>query len=391
MELNRIQKRTWAEIDLDALKYNFKKLRQITPSTAKICCTVKADAYGHGSVRIAKLYEDIGADYLAVSNIKEAITVRDSGVELPILILGYTDPECAEILAEKNIAQCVYSYEYGIALAEAAKKSNVRVVIHVKLDVGMGRLGFLLHDTTTACEKIAEIYNQDCFISEGIFTHFPMASEGDKDDGITQRQYDLFCGVIKSLEDKGIKFSIRHCCNSAAAIKYPEFSMDMVRYGIALYGASPSSDIVGLGLKNTISLKSVISNIKHIRKGDTISYGSEYVAAKDVTVATLPIGYDDGFRRENFVNGSKISVNGILCDIAGRVCMDQTMIDVSDVKDIRVGDVAVIYGSGSSIDVEGFSLNNKKIPYEVMCEISARVPRVYIKNETIESVRDSFV
>ncbi len=392
MELNCMQKRTWAEIDLDALEYNYKLLRTLTPSTAKMCCTVKADAYGHGSVRVAKLYEDIGADYLAVSNIKEAIILRDAGIKLPILILGYTDPSCAELLAKHRISQCVYSYDYGKALAEAAIEAGVRVHIHVKLDVGMGRIGFVIHDNDDAViEDILEICRNDCFVTEGIFAHFPMAGEGSGDKDVTLRQYRMFCGAADKLEAKGIHFEIKHCSNSAAAIKYPEFSLDMVRYGVALYGALPSDDIRGVALKNTLSLKSIVSNVKQVKKGDTISYGSEYVADRDIVVATLPVGYDDGFRRENFTNGSLVSVNGVLCPITGRVCMDQTMIDVSKVKDIKLGDVAVIYGSGSSVDIMEFSKKNKKIPYETMCEVSARVPRVYMKNKEIESIRDSFV
>ncbi len=392
MKLSCMQKRTWAEIDLDALEHNYKVLRSITPKTAKVCCTVKADAYGHGSVRVARLYETIGADFLAVSNIKEALILREARIELPILILGYTHPSCAELLAKHRISQCVYSYDYGKALAEAARNADVKVHIHVKLDVGMGRIGFVIHDNDdTVIDDILEICRNDCFVTEGIFTHFPMAGEGSGDNETTLRQYGMFCQAADKLEEKGIRFEIKHCSNSAAAIKHPELSLDMVRYGIALYGALPSDDIADIGLKNTLSLKSIVSNLKKVRKGDTISYGSEYVAQRDITVATLPIGYDDGFKRENYTNGSMISVNGALCSITGRVCMDQTMIDVSHVENIKLGDVAVIYGSGSSVDIPEFSKKNKKIPYETMCEVSARVPRVYIKNQEIESVRDSFV
>lgn len=393
MKLSCIQKRTWAEIDLDALEYNYKKLRSITPIAAKMCCTVKADAYGHGSVRVARLYEEIGADFLAVSNIKEALILREAKIGLPILILGYTDPSCAELLANNRISQCVYSYDYGKALADAANDANVKVHIHVKLDVGMGRIGFVIHDNDySVIEDISEICSCDCFVTEGIFTHFPMAGEGStRDKDVTLGQYRAFCDAVDDLEAKGIHFKIKHCSNSAAAIKYPELSLDMVRYGIALYGVLPSDDISNVELKNTLSLKSVVSNVKKVREGDTIGYGSEYVATDDITVATLPIGYGDGFKCENYANGVLISVNGVLCPITGRVCMDQTMIDVSGIDGIKRGDIAVIYGSGSSVSIEEFSKKNKKIPYEAMCEISARVPRVYIKNQEIESVRDSFV
>jgi alanine racemase len=390
MELNCMQKRAWAEIDLDALEYNFKLLRRATPASAKICCTVKADAYGHGSVRVAKLYEQLGADYLAVSNIKEALILRDGGIDLPILILGYTDPTGAELLAKNNITQCVYSYDYGKALAKCASDCGVSIRIHVKLDVGMGRIGFVMDDDR-AYSQLKEICNMSCFECEGIFTHFPMASEGKKDIGQTKDQYGLFCSIIERLEGEGLHFDIKHCSNTAAGILYPEYSMDMVRYGIALYGALPSTDMVDIGLKNTLSLKTVVSNVKKVKKGQGISYGSDYIAQKDITVATLPIGYDDGFRRENYTSRTPITVNGVLCEITGRVCMDQTMIDVSEAGEISIGDEAVIYGSGSSVSLEEFSENNGKIPYEAMCEISARVPRVYVKNGSVESIRESFV
>ena len=390
MELNFMQKRTWAEIDLDALEYNYKLLRKITPPSALICCTVKADAYGHGSVRVAALYESLGAGYLAVSNVKEAIILRDGGITLPILILGYTDPSCARVLAEKNITQCVYSYDYGIALSKYAETEEVTLKVHIKLDVGMGRIGFSLDDETSF-SQILEVCRCKSFITEGIFTHFPMAGDGEKDMGITEGQYELFCDMIARLENENINFKIKHCANSATGIKYPQFSMDMVRYGISLYGALPSSDIVDIGLKNTLSLKSMVSNVKRVKAGQSIGYGSEYTAEKDVMIATLPIGYGDGLKRENYPNGTKISVGGVLCEITGRVCMDQTMIDVSAVSSVKRGDEAVIYGSGSPVSLEDFSKNNSKIPYETMCEVSARVPRVYMKNGAIESIRESFV
>lgn len=391
MELDYMQKRTWAEVDLDALKHNYKILRDHTPNSARICCIIKADAYGHGSVRVARLYEELGADYLAVSNVEEAMTVRRAGVSLPILILGYTHPSCAKVLAENHIAQCVYSYEYGKALAEQADNAGVTIAIHLKIDVGMGRLGFIVRSEDDDCiEQMAEICRLNCFRTEGVFTHFPMADEGEAGKEITRSQLERFCHTVRVLEDRGIRFDIKHCCNSAAAIKYPEYSLDMVRLGVALYGVAPQ-DMTDVGLVNTLSLKTVISNIKEIKKGESIGYGSEYVADQDILVATLPVGYADGFKRENYTNRTRVSVNGVLCPITGRVCMDQIMVDVSACKNAAVGDEVVLYGSGSEIDLEAFSRNNGKIPYETMCEISARVPIVYRENGNIESIRNSLV
>jgi len=387
MVLDYMQRRAWAEIDIGALKHNYNVLRSITPSSAKICCIIKADAYGHGAIPVARLYESLGADFLAVSNLEEAMTVRRAGVELPMLILGYTHPSCAEILSNNDISQCVYSYEYGKALEQQAKESGVKIKIHLKLDVGMGRIGFILRDDDIAFGEALEICRSPYFITEGIFTHFPMADEGEKGVTITKKQFDSFCSHIERFEKEGIRFSIRHCSNSAATVKFPEYSLDMVRVGVSLYGISTEN----VGLKNTLSLKTVVSNVKPLKKGDTVGYGSEYVAERDVTVATLPIGYADGFKRENFQNNTKISINGKLCTITGRICMDQTMVDVTELENVKTGDEVVVYGNGSEVSLSAFSDNNKKIPYETMCEISARVPRVYKENGEIVFIRNSLV
>ena len=389
MDLNYMQRRTWAEIDIDALEYNYKTLRKITPQTAKICCIIKADAYGHGAVPVGKLYEKLGADFLAVSNIEEAMTVRKAGIKLPLLILGYTHPSCAEILAENDISQCVYSYEYGKALEEKAKEYNVRLAIHLKLDVGMGRIGFVIDNSNIFSEAL-EICKSPMFRTEGIFTHFPMADEGEKGEQVTLEQYKRFCSFVNAFENEGISFEIKHCNNSAATIKFPQISLDMVRVGVSLYGIAPLEKRDELSLKNTLSLKTVISHIKTLKKGDTVGYGSEYVADKETVIATLPIGYADGFKRENSFNGTRVWVNGHLCPITGRICMDQTMIDITGIT-ASVDDEVIIYGGDSSVSLDDFSINNRKIPYETMCEISARVPRAYCKNGKISFVRDSLV
>jgi alanine racemase len=280
----------------------------------------------------------------------------------------------------------VYSYEYGKVLEQQAKETGVKIKIHLKLDVGMGRIGFILRDDVAFSEAL-EICRSPYFVTEGIFTHFPMADEGERGIDITQQQFDSFCSSIARFESENIRFSIRHCSNSAAAVKFPQYSLDMVRVGVSLYGISSEN----VGLKNTLSLKTVVSNVKSLKKGDTVGYGSEYVATKDIAVATLPIGYADGFKRENFPNGTFVCINGKLCSITGRICMDQTMVDVSELENIKTGDEVVVYGNGSPINLAAFSSNNKKIPYETMCEISARVPRVYKEGGEIVFIRDSLV
>ncbi len=392
MELNYMQKRTWAEIDLDALEYNYRIIRSHIPTMSKMCCIIKADAYGHGSVRVARLYEEIGADFLAVSNIEEAVTVRKAGVRLPILVLGYTHPSCAMILAQNRISQCVYSYEYGKALAKEAIVCGAKISIHIKVDVGMGRLGFVFRKgDDTSYKDVLDICKMSCFHTEGIFTHFPMADEGENGRETTREQFEAFCEISGRLEDGGARFFIKHCSNSAAAINYPEYSLDMIRVGISLYGVTAPKEKRDFELKNTLTLKTVISNIKTLKKGETVGYGSEFVADGDIVIATLPIGYADGFKRENLQNGTRLWINGVLCPIRGRVCMDQIMVDISAVKGVKCGDEVIVYGMGSEIDLVSYSENNKKIPYETMCEISARVPRVYYRNGVIDAIRDSLV
>ncbi len=392
MILNYMQRRTWACVDLDALEHNYRALRAHLPDNTKMCCIIKADAYGHGALRVAKLFEAVGADFLAVSNIEEAMTVRRGGIHTPLLILGYTHPSCAKILADNNISQCVYSYEYGKALADAAEENGIKIKIHLKVDVGMGRLGFVFraNDDTSLIDAL-EICRSKSFITEGIFTHFPKADEGISGEEKTKKQFARFVEIINLFSQNGVEFSIRHSSNSAAAISLPECSLDMVRLGIALYGVFPVKDKYNLLLKNTLSLKTVVSNVKEVKKGECVGYGSEYVAKKDVTIATLPIGYADGFKCENFKSGTNVYLHGHPCKICGRVCMDQIMVDISHIKNVALGDEVTIYGNGCDIDLEAYSKNNKKIPYETMCEISARVPRVYYKNGEEESVRDSLV
>ena len=243
----------------------------------------------------------------------------------------------------------------------------------------MGRLGFVFRrGDENIVEEIKDICSHDCFVREGIFTHFPIADAGNEGKSTTDRQYELFCMIVSALENEGINFKIRHCANSATILDYPQYALDMVRMGIALYGAMPSDAIKSDFLpQTTLTLKTVVSNVKVIHAGDTIGYGCTFVAKKDTKVATLPIGYADGLLRANATNGTKISINGKLCDILGRICMDQLMVDVTDAGDLNIGDEAIIFGEGSEIDIERFARTNNTIPYEILCNIGARVPRFY--------------
>ena len=385
--MKHFDKRTWVEVDLDAIEYNYKTIRKRVPTSAKLCCVVKADAYGHGAVRVATLLKELGADFFAVATFEEALQLRNADIDTPILVLGYTPPIYAKQLAENNISQCVYSSEYAAELNAEALASGVKISVHMKLDVGMGRLGFIFtHDTEQSFDELLKACKCESFVLEGIFTHFPCADE-EKKKSSTRHQFERFYGVVSKLEGLGYSFAIRHCANTAASLAYPEFSLDMTRAGISLYGALPS-DFIGKYItpKCTFTLKTVVTNVKTVKEGDTIGYGSRFAAPKDMRIATLPIGYADGFLRTNAKSGTKVFIGGHPCGIVGRVCMDQTMINADDVDGISIGDEVIIFGGEGAADVHEFAKINKTIPYETLCTVGARVPRIYKKDGVIEFV-----
>ena len=389
---NCLQKRTWMEIDLDMVEHNYKTIRNHVPSSAGVCCTIKADAYGHGAVRIGKLLDELGGAFFAVSNAEEAIQLRKSEISKPIMVLGYSPLETTELLAKYKISQCVHSYEYGKELLNDAKAKGVKIAIHIKIDTGMGRIGFPFRDfdEDARINEIVELCNDESFITEGIFTHFPISDDQKRGEDFTRAQYNKFISVIERLEEKGIIFTIKHCANSAGLVDYPEYSLDMVRAGVLFFGIIPSWDMKNpdFDLKHTFAWKTVISHIKTVREGESIGYSRTYFADKTMKVATLPIGYADGFRRSNGNKEFKIYVKGKPCAIVGRVCMDQIMIDVSDVYDLSVGDEITIFGNGSPVSVYDYSEMHSTIPHEVMCNIGMRVPRVYYRHGKLESISD---
>ena len=390
MKLQPFQKRTWANIDLDAAEHNFHEIRNCLKSETKLCCVVKANGYGHGAVQLSKLYETLGADYLAVSNIEEAIQLRNNSINLPILILGYTDPRCARELADQNITQCVFSYDYGVALSANAVEEGATVKIHIKIDTGMGRIGFQCQD----CEldQAAEVCMLPSLAVEGIFTHFASADEGEGGREYTLGQFNKFMNAISYLEAKGINFKLRHCANSAGIFDYPETHLDMVRAGVVLYGLQPSSVLHNPGnLKPVLMLKTIIDHIKSVHLGDCISYGREFKADREMRIATIPIGYADGLWRSNFHNHMVVEVEGKLAPIVGRVCMDQCMIDVSEIPEVAVNSKVTVYGVGGDISVDHIAAANGTINYEIVCALGERVPRVYKRKGQTVAVVDYIV
>ena len=382
--------RTWAEIDLDAVAHNFNLVKNAAKT--RVCCVIKADAYGHGAVMLAKKYQQLGADFFAVSNIEEAIQLRNADITLPILILGYTPAANAKELAEMNISQCLYSLEYARELSSEAQKAGVTVKVHVKIDTGMSRLGFFCQDIErdySVSDEIYEAVNLPNIKAEGIFTHFAVSDESADGKEFTLSQLRNFTELIDDLEYNGVTFEYHHCANSAAIEDYADAHLDMVRAGIILYGLEPSSKVENkLDLQPVMTLKSVVSHIKTIPSGATVSYGRTFTADKDIHVATVAIGYADGFIRK--FRDSYAIIKGKKCPIIGRVCMDQLMVDIGDLNDISIGEVVTLIGKDGNECVTADDLANmaETINYEVVCGVAARVPRIYLENGKEIFVRD---
>lgn len=378
----------WAEIDLDNLADNMREIRRLAKDSAQVAAVIKADGYGHGAKYIAQTLLENGADRFAVAVLDEALELRRSGITVPVLVLGYTQPERAKAIVDNDIEQAIYSYELASSLSMEAQRQNKTVKVHIKLDTGMGRIG--LRADETAVVQIKEIYNLPNLIIEGIFTHFAIADEKDK--SYTQEQFDKFIWVVDKLEREGITIKLKHCGNSATIIDLPQMHLDMVRAGIILYGLAPSKDVeLGrINLKQVMSLKARISHVKEINAGESVSYGRKFIASKKTKIASLPLGYADGYTRM-LTGKAQALVNGIRVPVVGRICMDQCMIDVTGIEDVKVGDEAVLFGKqkNSFISIDEIAEKLGTINYEVVCMIGKRIPRVYVKDGKIVSIANN--
>lgn len=370
--------RTWAEIDLDALVHNFDIIKK-EAAGAKLMAVVKADAYGHSARIVAPTLEQHGADAFAVSNIEEAITLRGCGITRPILILGYTPVSMAAQLYLNDISQCVYSPEYARALSERACTDGVKVKIHIKLDTGMSRIGFdCRDDKLSGIEEAIAAARLNGFVFEGIFTHFAVSDRTQtEEDGFTDGQYRRFAAAVERFEKAGLRAKYRHCCNSAAFCLDNDKHFDLCRPGIILYGLTPSSSLT---LKENfipvMTVKSVVSMVKKIKKGDTVSYGRTFTAEKEMIIATVTAGYADGYPRL-LSNKGYVLINGKRANIIGRICMDQLSVDVSDIAGVKQGDEVILFGK--ELPVEELADMCGTINYEIICGISPRVPRITVK------------
>lgn len=383
-------KRTWTEISLDNAKKNFELIKKKIGDT-KLCCVIKADGYGHGAVSLAAMYERLGADYFAVSNLDEAKELRDYNISLPILILGFTPVENAADLSALNITQAVFSSDYAEALSKQCVKSKINVKVHIKLDTGMSRIGFMCQEfprDNNSIKEIKKVCELDGLDVEGVFTHFCVSDSDAEGKEFTDKQYSNFKHTINSLKENNIEFKVVHCSNSGAIEDYPETYCDMVRAGIILYGLAPSPLLKDrLPLKPCMSMKTVIALVKTIKKGATVSYGRTFTAEKDIKIATVPVGYADGFIRAYAKDGYMI-VNGKKAPIVGRICMDQTMLDVTDIDGVKTGDEVIVFGSGERGErtADDLAVCADTINYEVVCTISKRVPRLFVHNEQVTEV-----
>lgn len=373
----------WAEINLDNLAHNMKALKRITQKDVLVTAVIKADGYGHGAVLIGKTLIENGADRFAVATLSEAIQLRKHFPEIPIMILGYTPSDCFDQVIDQKLIQTIYSVEQAETLAGIAKAKNETGSVHIKIDSGMRRLG--MNTTDETIRSIAYMHSLEHLFIEGIYTHFAKADEEDK--SFTHEQVRRFSYVVESLKNRGITFEIIHVANSAAIMAYPEYHFDMVRAGIMLYGLYPSDEVdrQKVHLKEVMSLKAKIAQVKTIQKNEGVSYGLKYVAEKETQIATLPLGYADGFSRSLSFKAKGV-VHGVAKPIVGRICMDQCMMEV-DGLNVKIGDVVTLFGEGS-ISIDTYASWLGTINYEIVCMIGKRVPRIYTQNGEIIRVED---
>ena len=371
-------KRTWAEIDLDALAHNYDTLRRHIGPQVKFLGVVKADAYGHGAVQVSRVLQEKGADYLAVSSFDEAKELRLGGITLPILILGHTPADQVGELIAEDITQAVTCYQKAAEYSAEAVRCGGTLKIHIKVDTGMSRLGYLCAGShfNTGVENICTACDLPGLSAEGIFTHFAVSDEAGEDcAAYTKEQFELFSRVIEAVEARrGVRFSLRHCANTGATALLPETWLDMVRPGLLLYGYGDFA--AGLGLQPVMTLKTTVSTVKVYEPGTSVSYGRTFTTERTTRMGVLPYGYADGFHRCLSNRCALVTADGPAPQ-RGRICMDMCMIDLTDCPHVQPGDEVEIFGKRQSVDTMAKLADT--IPYELTCAVSRRVPRLYFR------------
>lgn len=375
----------WAEVSLDNLAHNMRETRRIVPSKAMLMAAVKADGYGHGVEMCARIFLENGADRLAVATTDEGFQLRALGFKEPILCLGYTPDYLYGRAIRENITVTLYHESQVKPLAEAAENVGKEAVFHAKIDTGMGRLGF--QPVQESIDQIVNAAQLERVKMEGVFTHFAVSDEADKK--YTHWQYEKYVGTVEAIEEQ-VEVPVKHVNNSAAIIDLPEYSLDMVRPGIMLYGYYPSTQVKSerIELRQAMTLKARVSHVKDVLKGRGISYGLTYETDKDSVIATIPVGYADGYKR-GLSHKGYVSVKNQKAPLVGRVCMDQCMIDVTGVQGVGIGEEAILMGmpGGAAPDGEEMASLLGTITHEVTCQVSRRIPRVYVRDGKIVSVK----
>lgn len=382
--------RVYAKIDLDAIAYNMEQMKQnINPDT-KVMAVIKADGYGHGAVQIAEMMERW--DYIwgfAVATLDEAVVLRTEGVKKPILVLGCVFPDQYMEMLKHDIRMNIYTEEMAESISQMAAREGKTAYMHIKLDTGMSRLGFGIHEQSVeTIKRISQMANVNM---EGIFTHFAKADEADK--GFTKKQMQEFLWMTERLRENGVTFTYEHCSNSAGIIDIPEANFDIVRAGISTYGLYPSEEVeqTKVKLKPALALKSHVAFVKEIEAGTPVSYGGTFVAEKKMKIATIPVGYADGYPR-SLSNKGYVLIRGKKAPILGRVCMDQFMVDVTEIEGVSFGDKVTMIGRDGNevLPVEVLSELSGRFNYEFVCDLGKRIPRVYVRDGKIAEQVDYF-
>ncbi len=375
--MKKILHRAWAEINLSALSSNIAAVKAVIPKHTELMAVVKANAYGHGDEAVCRKLAELGISWFAVSNLEEALSVRRICPDAEIFILGYTPPECAADIAANNIIQGIMSIDYA---NELCKYAEAPIRCHIKLDTGMGRIGFRAKDTYACTEELLPLFDKDKLLIEGIYTHFAAADSFEEDDiAYTEMQEKRIFDVYDRLSELGYKLPHVHCMNSAASIVRPNERCTLARVGIVMYGLLPNYPVeLPIKITPVMTFKSVISQVKEIEDGDSVSYGRTYTAGSKRRIATVTVGYADGYARLLSSKG-KALVHGTVCPIVGRICMDQLMLDITDVQEqVQSGDEVILFGDGE-ITADMLAYLYGTIGYEIVCGISKRVPRIVIE------------
>jgi alanine racemase len=383
--------RAWAEINLDHIAHNVREIRRLVGKHTEIMAVVKADAYGHGVLETVQTMIENGVTRIAVSMLDEAIQLRKIGIDIPILVLSYTSPLRADEILRYQITQTVYSHELAAALSEEAVRQGTKARIHIKIDTGMSRVGFI--PGYSAVKDVVAIHKLPGIIVEGIFSHFATADE--KERTYTLQQMELFESILAELHRIGILIPIRHIANSAAILQYPETHLDLVRPGIILYGIYPSREVDPsvIDLKPAMTFKASITLVKWIDPGTSVSYGRKFTSTRKTRIATLPVGYADGYSRLLTGKG-RVLINGQYAPVVGSICMDQCMVDITDIEgEVSVGDEVVLLGRQGNAEITADEIASLMgtIPYEIVCIIGKRIPRVYYKNGKMVNVLNYLV